>query len=86
MVQAAQGGGGEGPEGSSEAPLSLSHRGLPVPQGTSGVTCPAHMRCRSHGGPQTRVPASPRQLTQRPAVHLVRIETTRWPGAWLRGF
>lgn len=60
MVQAAQGGGGEGPEGSSEAPLSLSHRGLPVPQGTSGVTCPAHIRCRSHGGPQIRVLLPPR--------------------------
>ena len=33
LVQAAQRGGGEGLEGSFEAPLSLSHRCLPVPEG-----------------------------------------------------
>ena len=40
----------------------------------------------SRGAPAPGPPASPHRLTQRPAVHLVRIETTRWPGAWLREF
>ena len=59
---------------------------LSCPRGLRGVTRQAHMRYRSHGA-QTRVllPARTGSLRGR-ALHLVRIETTHWPAAWLRTF